>query len=45
MAIENADIEERFSGLGSVSIKRMFGGKSIYYGGRIIAVEVAARCS
>ena len=36
----NADIEEIFSALGSITIKRMFGGKGIYCSGRIIAVEV-----
>ncbi len=31
-------IEELFSGLGSVRIKRMFGGKGIYHGGVIFAL-------
>ena len=34
------DIREMFSGLGPVTIKRMFGGKGIYYSGLIIALEV-----
>ena len=33
------DIEEMFSALGPVSIRRMFGGKGIYHQGRIIALE------
>ncbi|ACA14789.1 TfoX domain protein [Methylobacterium sp. 4-46] len=33
-------IEEIFSGLGPVTVRRMFGGKGIYHGGRIVAVEV-----
>jgi len=38
--MDNLDIEEMFSALGPVSIKRMFGGKGVYYKGEIIAVEV-----
>lgn len=35
-----ADIEEMFAALGPVTIKRMFGGKGIYHGGRIVAIEL-----
>ncbi|HUZ66267.1 MAG TPA: TfoX/Sxy family protein [Beijerinckiaceae bacterium] len=38
--MDNAEIEEMFSALGSVTIKRMFGGKGVYHMGRIIAVEL-----
>lgn len=38
--MERADIEDIFSALGTVTIKRMFGGKGIYHRGRIIAIEV-----
>jgi DNA transformation protein len=38
--MDKQDIEEMFSGLGPVSIRRMFGGKGIYHGGRIVAVEM-----
>ncbi len=38
--MDNRDIEEMFSSLGPVTVKRMFGGKGIYHGGRIVAVEV-----
>ncbi len=38
--MKDTDIEEIFSALGPVTIKRMFGGKGIYYAGRIVAVEV-----
>jgi len=34
------DIRDLFAGLGPVSIRRMFGGKGIYYDGLIIAVEL-----
>lgn len=34
------DIRDLFSGLGPVQVKRMFGGKGIYYDGVIIAVEL-----
>ena len=37
--MDNAEIEEMFSSLGAVSIKRMFGGKGVYHRGCIIAVE------
>lgn len=34
-------IEEMFSALGPVTIKRMFGGKGIYFEGLIVALEVS----
>jgi len=37
--MDKADIEEMFAGLGPVTIRRMFGGKGIYHGGRILALE------
>ena len=37
--MDRLDIEEMFSALGTVSIRRMFGGKGIYHQGRIIALE------
>ena len=33
-------IRETFSGLGDVTIRKMFGGKGIYHDGQIVAVEV-----
>ncbi|MGH6761534.1 MAG: TfoX/Sxy family protein [Phyllobacterium sp.] len=38
--MDNGDILDMFSSLGAVNIKRMFGGKGIYYSGLIIALEV-----
>lgn len=38
--MKDIDIEEMFSALGPITIKRMFGGKGIYHMGRIVAVEV-----
>ena len=38
--MNNSDIEDMFSALGPVAIKRMFGGKGVYFRGRILAVEV-----
>lgn len=38
--MDNAAIEEMFASLGPVTIKRMFGGKGIYFEGRIIGLEV-----
>jgi DNA transformation protein and related proteins len=35
-----AEIEELFSGLGPVSVRRMFGGKGVYHQGLIVAVEL-----
>ncbi len=37
--MDNAEIEEMFSALGPVSIRRMFGGKGVYHRGLIVAVE------
>lgn len=37
--MDNLDIEEMFSALGPVTIKRMFGGKGVYHQGRIIALD------
>jgi|EP01132_Coremiostelium_polycephalum_P011790 DNA transformation protein len=39
--MDNDAIHDLFSGLGPVTIKRMFGGKGIYHNGLIIALEVA----
>ncbi|NTS34021.1 TfoX/Sxy family protein [Phyllobacterium sp. BT25] len=38
--MDNDAIHDLFSGLGPVTIKRMFGGKGIYFNGLIIALEV-----
>ena len=38
--MDTVGIEEMFSALGPVSIRRMFGGKGVYHQGLIIAVEV-----
>jgi DNA transformation protein len=38
--MDNAAIHDMFEGLGTVTIKRMFGGKGIYHQGRILALEV-----
>lgn len=38
--MDNDAIEEVFSALGPVTIRRMFGGKGIYHRGRIIALEL-----
>jgi DNA transformation protein len=38
--MDNAEIEEIFSALGPVAIRRMFGGKGIYHRGRIVAIEL-----
>ncbi len=37
--MDNAAIEEMFASVGPVIIKRMFGGKSIYVRGTIIAIQ------
>ncbi|MEO6376612.1 MAG: TfoX/Sxy family protein [Caulobacteraceae bacterium] len=34
------EIDEMFSALGPVSVRRMFGGKGVYHQGLIVAVEV-----
>ncbi|MGH6859924.1 MAG: TfoX/Sxy family protein [Phyllobacterium sp.] len=38
--MDNDAIRDLFAGLGPVAIKRMFGGKGIYFEGRIVALEV-----
>ena len=38
--MENDAITDLFSGLGAVSIRRLFGGKGIYFDGVIVAVEI-----
>lgn len=38
--MDNDAIHDLFAGLGPVTIKRMFGGKGIYFNGLIIALEV-----
>ena len=38
--MDNAAIEEMFSALGPITVKRMFGGKGIYFEGNILALEV-----
>jgi len=38
--MEDDVISEMFDGLGTVSIRRMFGGKGIYHNGLIVGVEV-----
>ncbi len=38
--MDNIEIEDMFSALGPVTIKRMFGGKGVYHKGLIVAVEV-----
>ncbi|MCO5729949.1 TfoX/Sxy family protein [Rhizobium sp. SSA_523] len=38
--MDNAAIEDMFEALGSVSIRRMFGGKGIYHQGIIFALEL-----
>ncbi len=38
--MDRAAIEEMFSALGPVTIRRMFGGKGVYHMGRIVAIEV-----
>lgn len=35
-----ADIADLFAGLGPVSIRKLFGGKGIYYDGVIVAIEL-----
>lgn len=38
--MEDDDLRDLFSGLGRVSIRRMFGGKGIYFEGRIVALDL-----
>jgi DNA transformation protein and related proteins len=37
--MDDADIRDMFAGLGDVKIKKMFGGKSVYFNGIITAIE------
>jgi DNA transformation protein and related proteins len=37
--MDDADIRDMFASLGAVTIKKMFGGKSIYFNGVITAIE------
>lgn len=36
--MDDTEIEELFAGLGAVTIKRLFGGKGIYFDGLIVGV-------
>lgn len=38
--MDDAAIHDLFAGLGPVTVRRMFGGKGIYFDGTIIALEV-----
>jgi DNA transformation protein len=38
--MENDAIRDLFAGLGPVEVRRLFGGKGIYHGGVIVAVEI-----
>lgn len=38
--MQDDDIRDMFASLGTVTIKRMFGGKGIYHNGLIVALEV-----
>ena len=38
--MDNDALSDLFSGLGPVSIRRLFGGKGIYHNGVIVAVEI-----
>jgi DNA transformation protein and related proteins len=37
--MDDSDIRDMFAGLGHVTIKKMFGGKSVYFNGVITAIE------
>ncbi len=37
--MDSSDIDEMFSSLGAVTVRRMFGGKGIYHRGLILAIE------
>jgi DNA transformation protein and related proteins len=37
--MDDADIRDMFASLGDVTIKKMFGGKSVYFNGVITAIE------
>ncbi len=36
--MDNIEIEELFAGLGAVTIKRLFGGKAVYFNGLIVGI-------
>jgi DNA transformation protein len=36
--MDNIEIEELFAGLGDVTIKRLFGGKAVYFEGLIVGI-------
>ena len=36
--MDNIEIEELFAGLGAVTIKRLFGGKAVYFKGLIVGI-------
>lgn len=38
--MEDDDIRDLFAGLGPVSIRRMFGGKGIYFDGQIVGLDL-----
>jgi len=38
--MDRLEIEDLFSGLGPVTIRRMFGGKGVYHQGLIVAIEL-----
>ncbi len=38
--MDSSDIDEMFSSLGAVTVRRMFGGKGVYHRGLIVAIEV-----
>ncbi|MBP2549402.1 DNA transformation protein [Neorhizobium galegae] len=38
--MDTPDIEDLFSGLGAITIRRMFGGKGIYHHGVIFAIDL-----
>ena len=38
--MDRAEIDDMFSGLGAVSVRRMFGGQGVYHQGLIVAVEM-----
>lgn len=36
--MDNIEIEDLFAGLGEVTIKRLFGGKAVYFDGVIVGI-------
>lgn len=38
--MDQDEIADMFAGLGPVTVRRMFGGKGIYHGGLIVAIEL-----